>query len=140
MVCHIPCSRILMDSVNNVVTFHCFIGKEINFEKRVSSPSLTTQSVPYDYESIMHYSAYAFSRNGFLTIDPHSSIIASKLGQRNGFSRRDIQHISILYCNGMCVDDPCMDAFMLFNEASKPHHNYVVVQFESQLCVVIDYT
>lgn len=44
-----------------------FIGTENNFEK--ASPATTTAfGVGYDYGSVMHYSANAFSRNGQPTI------------------------------------------------------------------------
>ena len=73
-------------------------GVESNFEK-VSSSFATTQGVPYDYGSIMHYDAYAFSRNTLPTIQPLSSNIPlSALGQRNGFSASDIEHVNALYC------------------------------------------
>ena len=65
----------------------------------VSSREATTQGVPYDFESVMHYSAYAFSRNDRPTIVPKdNSIPLSFLGQRNGFTERDIQHARALYC------------------------------------------
>lgn len=45
----------------------CFTGKENNFEK--AAPETTDgQGVPYDYGSVMHYSAKAFSTNGQPTI------------------------------------------------------------------------
>ena len=73
-------------------------GVESNFEK-VSSAFATTQSVPYDYRSIMHYSAYAFSQNGNPTIEPiNSSVSLRDLGQRSGFSDHDLQHVNVLYC------------------------------------------
>jgi hypothetical protein len=44
-------------------------GKEHNF-KKYSEATVTNFGVPYDYGSIMHYSAQAFSRNGKPTITP----------------------------------------------------------------------
>lgn len=74
-------------------------GREHNF-RAASSRFFTTQGVPYDIASIMHYDAYAFSRNGWPTIVPRdSSIPLNSLGQDNGFSQRDVQHINALYCN-----------------------------------------
>ena len=73
-------------------------GREHNF-RVASSRFFTTQGVPYDIASIMHYDAYAFSRNGWPTIVPVNSRISLRsLGQRNGFSQKDIQHINALYC------------------------------------------
>lgn len=45
-------------------------GMETNFVS-YSASDVTRFSTPYDYHSIMHYSAYAFSRNGLPTIVPH---------------------------------------------------------------------
>lgn len=46
-----------------------FPGRENNFEKAQSS-LIDNQGIGYDYRSVMHYSANAFSRNGQATIDP----------------------------------------------------------------------
>ncbi len=61
---------------------------------------MTTQGVPYDIGSIMHYGAFAFSRNREPTIQPRdSSVSLDQLGQRSGFSSRDLQHVNTLYCS-----------------------------------------
>ena len=44
-------------------------GREDNFA-RYSRAEVSTLSLPYDTESVMHYSATAFSRNGQYTITP----------------------------------------------------------------------
>jgi hypothetical protein len=46
-----------------------FLGRENNFEKAQSS-MIDSQGIGYDYRSVMHYSANAFSKNGQATIDP----------------------------------------------------------------------
>lgn len=54
--------------MNNI--YVCKIsGRENNFEKAQSS-MIDSQGIGYDYRSVMHYSANAFSRNGQATIDP----------------------------------------------------------------------
>ncbi len=61
---------------------------------------VTTQGVPYDLTSIMHYGAYAFSRNGKPTIKPNDhSVPLNLLGQRSGFSEKDLMHLNALYCD-----------------------------------------
>ncbi len=79
------------------------LGRENNFE--ITTPSLvTTQAVPYDLGSVMHYGATAFSKNGEPTIVPvESSVPHSSLGQRNGLSGTDLQHVKTLYCSGTTI-------------------------------------
>ncbi len=73
-------------------------GTESNFGK-VSASIASTQGVPYDYTSIMHYDAWAFSRNRQPTIEPKdNSVPLNNIGQRNDFSGKDLQHINALYC------------------------------------------
>ncbi|MEM9991905.1 MAG: M12 family metallopeptidase, partial [Bacteroidota bacterium] len=58
---------------------------------------------PYDYESIMHYSNYAFSINGKPTISAKNG---RRLGQRKGLSPYDIAAINQLYKTGNTTTSP----------------------------------
>lgn len=49
----------------------------------------------YDYDSIMHYGSFAFSKNGNPTIVPLAEGI--EIGQRNHLSRKDIAAIHAMY-------------------------------------------
>lgn len=50
---------------------------------------------PYDYDSIMHYSAYS---NGNLVIKPlDPAVDPSRMGQRSGYSPTDIKTINAMY-------------------------------------------
>ncbi|XP_020723542.1 zinc metalloproteinase nas-4-like [Bombus terrestris] len=78
---------------NNILNSHAG-----NFEK-ASKETTDAFGVGYDYGSVMHYSANAFSRNGRPTIVP-KGVTKVQLGQREGFSKRDIQKIRKMYkCN-----------------------------------------
>lgn len=58
-----------------------------------------TQSIPYDYSSLMHYGSTDFSVNGFPTIVPLQS--GAVIGQRETMSEIDIQEVRLAYgCNG----------------------------------------
>ncbi|KAJ9590820.1 hypothetical protein L9F63_016151, partial [Diploptera punctata] len=66
----------------------------MNFKK--GSPSLVTSfGVPYDYNSIMHYSRTAFSKNGLETIVPKDPDVY--IGQRHGLSPGDIEKLGRMY-------------------------------------------
>ena len=77
------------DRVNNFVIF--------------SEELVTTQDIPYDYWSVMHYGQFAFSRNRrelrtIETIDPAQQEL---IGQRQGLSSSDVMHVNTLYnCQG----------------------------------------
>lgn len=55
-------------------------GREHNFNKYNSS-IVTDFGIPYDYNSVMHYSGKAFSKNGDVTIEPLVGAFAQKLHQ-----------------------------------------------------------
>ncbi|KAG9260968.1 low choriolytic enzyme [Astyanax mexicanus] len=68
-------------------------GQEHNFQK-IRTLNLDT---PYDYNSIMHYGRFAFSRNREPTIIPIPNSNAV-IGRATEMSRVDIQRINRLYC------------------------------------------
>ena len=70
-------------------------GKEFNFE-RLDKNEADTLGVRYDYGSVMHYSKYAFTKNGNPTIMPTHPASAS-IGQRDGLSDLDVERITKLY-------------------------------------------
>ncbi|MBS1825786.1 MAG: hypothetical protein JST93_10735 [Acidobacteria bacterium] len=69
----------------------------------ITSSALSNFTIPtsgmnvgaYDYGSIMHYSAYAFSANGLPTIETIPAGIA--IGQRSGLSAGDIAGVKSIY-------------------------------------------
>lgn len=69
-------------------------GSEGNFRK-ADTKSSHGYGVPYDYNSVMHYSEYAFSKNSQKTITPKVS--SAKLGQREGLSRGDVRKVNNMY-------------------------------------------
>ncbi|CAH2051774.1 unnamed protein product, partial [Iphiclides podalirius] len=69
-------------------------GSENNFKKS-DSKYVSGFGVSYDYNSVMHYSEYAFSRNTKKTIEP--KVGGVKLGQREGLSRGDVRKVNNMY-------------------------------------------
>lgn len=79
---------------------------ESNF-KKYDKTEVTDYGTSYDYESIMHYSAKSFSKNGNDTIVALQKNITS-LGQRNGFTQKDLLKLNRMYnssCNSSESDD-----------------------------------
>ncbi|KAK3855494.1 hypothetical protein Pcinc_038109 [Petrolisthes cinctipes] len=69
-------------------------GHEHNFDK-YSDTVIGGFGENYDYGSVMHYSAYAFSDNGqktIVTVDPNADI-----GQRDGLSQVDLNKLLNMY-------------------------------------------
>lgn len=68
-------------------------GMEHNFKKNSAINSLGT---PYDYDSMMHYSKWAFG-NGRVTLETIDKSKQDVIGQRAGFSPVDIKQINLMY-------------------------------------------
>jgi hypothetical protein len=89
-------------------------GRESQFAKR----NATAQDIgPYDYDSVMHYSAFAFTQSGGTTCNPplrpsiqprDSSIPVGRLGSARGsapyLSSGDIAGLDELYPSGLVFD------------------------------------
>lgn len=67
-------------------------GHRFNFDQHLSDGN---DFGDYDYQSIMHYGPYAFSKNGEKTIEP--LIQGVEIGQRNQVSEKDIAAIEAMY-------------------------------------------
>lgn len=70
---------------------------------KYSDPEVTNFGVEYDPESVMHYSPFAFSKNGKPAIELSSRFSNShpangvRMGQRNGLSDKDIIKVNRMY-------------------------------------------
>lgn len=71
----------------------------VNF-KKVPETLISSLNVPYDYDSVVHYSAYAFSTNKKATIEAiGDKKFNSRMGQRKAFSQGDIDKVNAMYCS-----------------------------------------
>ncbi|KAB7501141.1 Zinc metalloproteinase nas-7 [Armadillidium nasatum] len=70
-------------------------GKKANFKKKKSN--FITYGVSYDYESIMHYDKFTFSKNGYITIITKDSKYQDKIGNSQILSEKDILKLKLMY-------------------------------------------
>ncbi|PAA61629.1 hypothetical protein BOX15_Mlig010387g1 [Macrostomum lignano] len=91
-------SRPDRDSYVKIALENVKSGHEHNFSKR-SSSQVGTFGLRYDFGSQMHYSEYAFSRNGQKTIVPLPGKVPSgvKIGQRDRMSTNDVALLKAMY-------------------------------------------
>lgn len=73
-------------------------GTVENFAKATAGTT-DAMNVPYDYDSVLHYSANAFSTNGQPTIVSKQGT-KPNMGQRRGFSEGDLLKLNRMYCGG----------------------------------------
>lgn len=85
-------SRVDRDSYVRIAWENIQEGHEYNFNQHIHDGQDYGE---YDYDSIMHYSAYAFSKNGEKTIVP--LIDGREIGQRDHLSERDIAAVNAMY-------------------------------------------
>ncbi|XP_073822515.1 seminal metalloprotease 1-like [Musca autumnalis] len=71
-------------------------GKLHNFNK-YDETAVDDFDQGYDYGSVLHYSAYAFSANGEMTIVPLKEEAAGIMGQRRDMSKSDINRLNLMY-------------------------------------------
>ena len=71
----------------------------------------------YDYESIMHYPTWAFTKNGSDTIVPKQAAIV--MGQRLGLSQGDIQGIQNIYAKEFAKRPKTVEAHLYARQAMK---------------------
>ncbi|XP_052268606.1 meprin A subunit alpha-like, partial [Dreissena polymorpha] len=110
-------------------------GTEGNFNKYPTG-YIDMLGQPYDYGSIMHYSAYAFA------IDPHKMTIEPKrpgvtIGQRTALSPTDIKEIQLLYdCIAADPNGHTSDPFVTAPPTTTPAPptGSDVCTFETGLC------
>ncbi|CRK99150.1 CLUMA_CG012504, isoform A [Clunio marinus] len=86
------------DDYIEIVWENILDGHESNF-KKYNKSIVTDYGTSYDYESIMHYSRKAFSKNGNDTIIPLRNV--TQLGQRDKFSLNDVYKLNRMY-NASC--------------------------------------
>ncbi len=103
-------SRQDRDSFITVNLANVTAGKEHNFDKHVSD---ATDIGPYNYGSIMHYGATAFSKNGnnTITVKVPPGTAATVIGQRTSISVGDQNGLKQIYptatgcsCNNLAED------------------------------------
>ncbi|MBF0299536.1 MAG: M12 family metallopeptidase [Oligoflexia bacterium] len=90
-------SRNDRDSFINIFWNNITEDKKHNFNKKEDSNFEGDDIGSYDYESVMHYGSYAFSKNGDATILRKDGTTIA--GQRNGLTLADMGKVRAMYKN-----------------------------------------
>lgn len=114
-------------NLNNVTA-----GKEHNFNKHVSDAS---DIGTYDYGSIMHYGATAFSKNGqnTITVKVPPGTASTVIGQRSAISTLDKAGLKAIYpdapgCNCNNFVEDCLNINPALCTVSRVNNRWKVVQ------------
>uniref|UniRef100_UPI0037E7DB0C meprin A subunit beta-like isoform X2 n=1 Tax=Semicossyphus pulcher TaxID=241346 RepID=UPI0037E7DB0C len=92
-------SRYDRDDFVTIIFANIVKGFESNFNK-VSSEFSTTNGIPYDYLSVMHYGEDFFTNGNGSTIITKDPEFQDKIGQRLEMSPSDVQELNLRYqCN-----------------------------------------
>ncbi|XP_033976679.1 meprin A subunit beta-like isoform X3 [Trematomus bernacchii] len=89
-------SRSDRDDYVTIVNKNIREGREENFDKQ-SNETTTTQGVPYDYWSVMHYGKDAFSNGNGSTIITKDPKFQDVIGQSLEVSPKDALELNLLY-------------------------------------------
>lgn len=87
-------SRIDRDAYIDIIWENIDERYRYNFEQHLNDGEDFGE---YDYDSIMHYNAYAFSKNGKKTIIPRQLDV--EIGQRDHLSKKDIAAVNAMYAS-----------------------------------------
>ncbi|CAF1289978.1 unnamed protein product [Rotaria sordida] len=97
-------SRPDRDSYVRIYPENIQVDMESYFQKK-DNTEVDTQNTLYDYDSLMHYPRYAFSKNGLPTIEAIQPNVM--IGQRLYLSPTDIREIQLYYnCTGSGSTSP----------------------------------
>ncbi|KAJ8868923.1 hypothetical protein PR048_030464 [Dryococelus australis] len=79
------------------MVYYVFPGRGSNFQVRPYQEE-EFDGLPYDYDSVMHYRAVAFSRDDISpTIVPQDTTAFFRIGQRDRYSYYDLAKLNRLY-------------------------------------------
>uniref|UniRef100_A0A1B0B543 Metalloendopeptidase n=1 Tax=Glossina palpalis gambiensis TaxID=67801 RepID=A0A1B0B543_9MUSC len=99
-------------------------GHEHNFNKYART-HVSNFGVEYDYQSVMHYSSKAFTKNGENTIEPLDP--NASFGQRKGLSQKDIAKLNEMY------EEDCNDLDALSFNSLPNYLNDIIDYFQGTL-------
>lgn len=110
-------------------------GREKNFEKAKAN-ELDSFGISYDFGSVLHYSALAFSKNGKHTIEPKIKT-SEKMGQRVGLSNKDIEKVNRMYRCWMKSADLDNISELIESESWMKNDNMTVFMLNFRFAFVI---